>query len=127
MSEMLIGEVAQKTGLAPSTIRYYESIGLLPIPRRVNGRRRFNEEVIQQLTVIQAAQNARWSLAEIKELLHGFPNHASLMMRWKERAPKKIRELDAIIEQTQRLKQTLEESMGCTCKDLDECTLASFN
>lgn len=123
MSEMLIGEVAQKTGIATSTIRYYEEIGLLPLPTRVNGRRRYEGDVIQHLTLIRAAQNASWSLAEIKELFLGFPDHTSLSKRWKAQAPRKIIELESIIEQTQKTKQMLESTLDCTCTNLEDCTL----
>lgn len=123
MSEMLIGEVAQKTGIATSAIRYYEEIGLLPQPNRVNGRRRYGGDIIQHLTIIRAAQNASWSLAEIKELFLGFPDHASLSERWKAQAPQKISELESLIEQTQKTKQMLESTMDCTCTNLQDCAL----
>lgn len=127
MSDMLIGEVAQKTGLSTSTIRYYESIGLLPPPRRINGRRRYQRDVIQHLTLIRVAQNASWSLSEIKELFHGFPSHVPLSARWKARVPQKILELDIIIEQAQRMKQMLKDSLDCNCSTLEDCTqLGSF-
>lgn len=125
MSEMLIGEVAQKTGIATSAIRYYEEIGLLPNPTRINGRRRYDSDVIQHLTIIRAAQNASWSLAEIKELFLGFPDHASLSERWKAQAPRKIIELESIIGQTQKTKQLLESTLDCTCTNLEGCTLVA--
>ena len=67
--ELLIGEVARRAGLRPSAIRYYESIGLLPEPARVAGRRRYSPETLRTLSVIAAAQRARLSLSEVRELL----------------------------------------------------------
>ena len=52
MEELTIGEVARQAGIRPSALRYYESIGLLPAPKRVNGRRRYDPSTVQQLTVL---------------------------------------------------------------------------
>lgn len=53
MNELTIGEVACRAGLHTSAIRYYESVGLLPPPKRVNGRRRYDTDVFQRLGLIQ--------------------------------------------------------------------------
>ena len=72
MEDLAIGEVARRAGIRPSALRYYESIHLLPAPRRVGGRRRYGENTIQMLKVIQLAQQAGFTVAEIQTLLHGF-------------------------------------------------------
>ena len=69
MSEMSIGEVAARTGIPASTLRYYEQIGLLPVPRRENGQRRYGPEVLRLLALIQVAKQASFSLTEIRNLL----------------------------------------------------------
>ncbi|MEM7128750.1 MAG: MerR family transcriptional regulator [Chloroflexota bacterium] len=123
MSKLLIGEVAQRTGLSTSTIRYYENIGLLPQPHRINGRRRYDSDVIQQLKIIKSAQKASWSLAEIKKMVDGFPEHASLTERWRSMTPQKISELDSIIEEAQAAREMLEAGMNCQCRTMDECVI----
>ena len=70
MEELTIGEVARQAGIRPSALRYYESIGLLPVPRRVNGRRRYDPAIVQQLTVLQVARQAGFTIAEIQTLFH---------------------------------------------------------
>ena len=72
MEELAIGEVARRAGIQPSALRYYESIGLMPAPKRVSGRRRYEESTVQMLKVIQLAQQAGFTVAEIQTLLHGF-------------------------------------------------------
>ena len=67
--ELTIGEVARRAGVAPSAIRYYESIGLLPEPERESGQRRYEESVIGKLAFVGVAQSAGFSLEEIKELV----------------------------------------------------------
>lgn len=119
--EMSIGTVAQKTGTPTSTIRYYESIGILPEPSRVNGRRQYNDLVLLRLAAIRRAQDAGWTLAEIKELFFGFSTHLTPSSRWKEMAPQKIDELDELIRRTQQMKAMLEMGMNCDCQTLEEC------
>ena len=65
---LAIGEVAQRAGVRPSTIRYYESIGLLPPPARVNGRRRYDAAVLERLRIVRTAQEVGFTLDEIRDL-----------------------------------------------------------
>jgi MerR family redox-sensitive transcriptional activator SoxR len=64
--------VARRVGIRTSALRYYERVGLLPAPRRVSGRRRYDESTVQMLRLIQLAQGAGFTVAEIQTLLHGF-------------------------------------------------------
>src|SRR3712207_8962786 len=76
MGSMSIGEVARWAGVRPSTLRYYEGAGLLPSPKRTNGRRRYDGEVLREvfdrLTVVRVAQQAGFTISEIRTLLDGF-------------------------------------------------------
>ena len=70
MSGLLIGDVAERTGLSAPTIRYYESIGLLaPPPRSATGYRRYTETTVEELRFIKKAQGLGFSLEEIGEIL----------------------------------------------------------
>ena len=70
MLGLLIGELAERTGVSAPTIRYYESLGLLKPPARSNaGYRRYSDEAIQELTFIRKAQALGFSLEEIAEIL----------------------------------------------------------
>ncbi len=90
-----IGEVAAMAGLQPSTLRYYERIGLLPAARRVSGQRRYTTAVLPLLAVIQMAKEASFTLPEIQALLHTEANGAVISERWQTLATAKIRELES--------------------------------
>ncbi len=68
MPELTITAVARKAGVRPSTLRYYEKIGLLPLARRVAGRRRYDVCALKQLELIAYAKQAGFSLAQIQAL-----------------------------------------------------------
>jgi len=70
MSSLLIGDVAERTGLTPPTIRYYESLGLLARPvRSATGYRRYSESAVEEVQFIRKAQALGFSLDEIGEIL----------------------------------------------------------
>lgn len=66
---MKIGELAGRSGLAPSRIRFYEASGLISAQRQANGYRRYTEQALQTLSIISCAQHAGFSLEEIRRLL----------------------------------------------------------
>ncbi|HEX2211710.1 MAG TPA: MerR family transcriptional regulator, partial [Longimicrobium sp.] len=66
MEELSIGEVARRTGVAASALRYWEDAGLLPAPRRVGGRRRYDADAVRRVEVLRSAQQAGFTLAEIR-------------------------------------------------------------
>jgi MerR family redox-sensitive transcriptional activator SoxR len=121
MHGLSIGDVARQAGLATSAIRYYEKIGLLPPTPRANGRRRYDAAVLPKLNVIRLAQQMGCSIAEIRTLLHGFPDRTPPAVRWQSLAGKKLAELDAVIEQAQAMKALLSSTLDCCCSVLDEC------
>ena len=121
MAELAIGEVAQRAGIRTSALRYYESIGLLPAPERVNGRRRYDEGTVQLLKVVQLAQEAGFTVAEIQTLLHGFAPDTPPAARWQPLARQKLQELDALIARTLMMKKILEKGLNCGCLRLEDC------
>jgi MerR family redox-sensitive transcriptional activator SoxR len=123
MEELAIGEVARRAGIRPSALRYYESIGLLPAPKRVSGRRRYDERTVQMLNVVQLAQHAGFTVAEIQTLLHGFAPDTPPAARWQPLAQQKIAELDALIEHAQHMKRILETGLNCGCLRLEDCAI----
>lgn len=126
MENLSIGDVASRAGIRPSAIRYYESVGLLAEPSRVNGRRRYGPDVLTRLTVIRMAQEAGLSVAEMRTLFHGFPEAATAASRWRSFAERKLGEMDAIIARAQRMRGLLEESMRCGCLTLDDCAVVGW-
>jgi MerR family transcriptional regulator, redox-sensitive transcriptional activator SoxR len=121
MKLVSIGVIAQKAGVATSTIRYYERIGLLPPPKRESGKRRYEPSVMQKLGVIRLAQQAGFTIAEIQTLVHDFPVNTPPSKRWQSLAGKKIVELDEMMTQIQAMKLMLEKTLQCHCETLDKC------
>jgi MerR family transcriptional regulator, redox-sensitive transcriptional activator SoxR len=120
---LAIGELARLTGKRPSLIRYYEQIGLLPPPARVSEQRRYDPGTVRTLAVIDAAQRASLTLAEIKTLLSASPGDESAIDRLRALADRKLPEITALIERTELVRTWLECASRCECPNLDECPL----
>lgn len=121
MSHMSIGQVARRCGLAPSAIRYYESIGLLPRPMRVGRQRRYTAEVIGRVRLVQIAREAGFTVAETRAFIAGFSATTPPAARWHTLAERKLAEIDTQMERLRRMKQLLEYGSRCRCPSLDDC------
>jgi MerR family transcriptional regulator, redox-sensitive transcriptional activator SoxR len=123
-SELLtIGELSHLTGRATSAIRFYEAIGLIGRPERVNGRRRCQPAIICTLAVIDTAQRAGLTLDEIRPLLESAESGAEATERLREVAEHRLPELRALIERTEVVRAWLEAAARCECPTLDDCPL----
>ena len=120
---MPIGEVAQKVGLAASTLRYWESVGILPPPQRVSGQRRYDERVFQRVAIVRVAQEAGFNVAEIRTLLRGFAREVPPSARWRALASAKLEEIEALITRAQAMKRVLNEGLECECLRLEDCAV----
>jgi MerR family transcriptional regulator, redox-sensitive transcriptional activator SoxR len=121
--ELTIGEVARKAGVATSSIRYYESIGLLPQPGRVHGQRRYGHDVLGKLAFIAVAQSAGFKLSEIKELVHSVDAADGMADQMRSLSSRKLEEVEALLERTKAMKGWLEVATNCGCQTPDECAL----
>jgi MerR family redox-sensitive transcriptional activator SoxR len=119
-----IGEVARRTGLRASALRYYEELGLLPTPTRVNGRRVYDAQVIRRIDGLRFAQEAGFTLKEIKALFHGSGVRSTFSARWQSMARKKLLELDLLAARVVRMRQALELGLKCGCVRIEDCTLS---
>ena len=119
--ELTIGEVARRAGVATSSIRYYERIGLLPEPDRAEGQRRYDADVLGKLGFIGVAQSAGFKLREIKELIDGVDGATAWPMRSLSR--QKLGEVEALLERTKAMKGWLEVAQECGCVTPAECAL----
>lgn len=117
----LIGELAKEVDINPSAIRYYESIGMLPKPKRINGQRRYNIQVLDQLKFIKTAQLAGFSNQEIITLLEGFDEQDSPSDRWRQMALKKRSELEVKKIQIDTMMTILNNGLDCKCLTWSEC------
>ena len=121
MTPLTIGEVSRRTGLRPSALRFYESEGLLPPPRRVSGRRRYDASALNRLALIRMAQEAGFTIDEIRTLVTGFPDGTPASTRWQALARRKLSEVEAQIARAETMRRLLLQSLRCGCLDLDEC------
>lgn len=116
---LTIGEVSHRTGVAQTTLRYYEQVGLLPAPDRVGGRRRYQPSILLRLEVIRACKAAGFTLDEISALMGddvaGKPVARAL-------AEAKLSEIDAQMASLVRAKEIIQWGMSCECPSIDDCT-----
>jgi DNA-binding transcriptional MerR regulator len=122
-SPLTIGEVSGLAHKSPSAIRYYEQIGLLPEPVRVNGRRRYDAGIVRTLAVIETGQRAGLALDEIRMLLSVSPDDPAAIDRLREVADRKLPEIVALIERSELVRGWLECAARCECPNLNECPL----
>ena len=125
MEELSIGEVARRTGVRASALRYYEEVGLLPRPKRVNGRRKYGLETLRVVQVLLFAQQAGFTLEEIRTLFHGFGADTPLSERWEALARDKVRELDLLIARAERMKAAIRAGLSCGCVRVEDCVIGA--
>lgn len=113
-----IGDVSRISGLRPSALRYYEEAGLISPVARISGRRHYEASVLSRLRVIACAQDAGFTIAEVRQLLGGEKESPG---GWRSLAERKLREVDAVIEKAQATRRLLEDSLGCDCVALEDC------
>jgi DNA-binding transcriptional MerR regulator len=117
---LTIGELARRTGLRTSALRFYEQLGLLRPATRVGGQRRYDPSAVQQLAVLALLQETGFALAELAELA---VDPATAPARWPTLAQAKLAELDAQIRQATAAKQLLEDALACDCPHPAQCEL----
>jgi MerR family redox-sensitive transcriptional activator SoxR len=128
MEYLTVGEIAKRSGLAVSTIHFWESKGLIRSERSEGNQRRFARPELRRIAVIKIGQRAGVSLAEIRDVLDTLPadraigarNWAALSKRWK-------RDLDERIARLIALRDQLGQCIGCGCLSLDKCWLRNPN
>jgi MerR family transcriptional regulator, redox-sensitive transcriptional activator SoxR len=118
---LLIGEVARRSGLSTSALRYYERAGLLQPPARVSKRRVYEHTVLGRIRIILLAREAGFTVKETKTFVSGYPVGAAPAERWRTLAAKKLIELDAQMTRLARMKSILNDSFHCRCTRLEDC------
>ncbi len=127
MEALTIGEVAARSGVARSALRYYETQGLVSPTRTGGGARRYPRSVLRRLAFVRAAQNVGLSLAEIRAALATLPadgrppttrDWARLSRAWRDR-------LDEQIAALVQLRDGLTSCIGCGCLSLRRCALSN--
>lgn len=119
MKPLTIGEVARRAEVPPTTLRYYEQIGLLDSPVRIGGQRRYEESVLPRLEVIRVCKLAGFSLEEIVVL---FADDAPGRPASRALAETKLAEIDSRIASLVSAREVIEWGMACRCPSIGACT-----
>lgn len=122
--DLSVGELARRSGVAVSTIHFYEARGLISGWRTEGNQRRFAREALRRVAFVRVAQRVGIALADIAAALATLPtgrapgraDWARLSRRWRV-------ELDGRIAQLQKLRDTLDDCIGCGCLSIDRCAL----
>ena len=120
---LTIGQVARRAGLRTSHIRYYEDVGVLPQPERLSGQRRYDDEILHRLAIVDVAQRAGLTLEEIRELTGPRQAGHNAGERLRALAQRKLPDIEALIERAQAVKRWLEVASTCDCATVDVCGL----
>lgn len=119
-----IGEFAGRAGVRASALRYYEAEGLLAAARSAGGRRHYPRSELRRVAFILAAQQVGLSLDQIKSALASLPEKRTPTKADWERLSKSWRPLlDEKIAAMTRLRDTLDNCIGCGCLSLKSCAL----
>jgi MerR family redox-sensitive transcriptional activator SoxR len=121
---LTVGEVSERSGVAPSALRYYESEGLIRASRTTGNQRRYQRNVLRRLAFVRAAQNVGLSLTEITDALATLPDGrpptkadwTRLSRTWRAR-------LDEQIAALTKLRDGLDSCIGCGCLSLQRCAV----
>jgi MerR family redox-sensitive transcriptional activator SoxR len=115
---LTIGELAARTSLPTSTLRYYDRIGLIPATGRSGGQRRNDPTVIQRVRAVTLCQRSGFSLEETGRLLDG--GHP-----WQALARRKVEELQGRIAELEQTTALLRSALACGCRSLETCGRAA--
>ena len=121
---LTIGDLAARTGLAVSAIRFYETHGIVKPLRNKGGHRRYGRADIRRLSFVMAAQKLGFSLSEIAPHLRRLPDHkAPTKADWTRIGKSFRRDIDARIAALEDLRDKLDGCIGCGCLSLKSCAL----
>lgn len=127
-NQLPIGEIAKRTGLSVSAIRFYEERGLVQAGRNAGGQRRFSRSDIRRLSFVMIAQKMGFSIEQIKQALAPLPIHRSpTKAEWKSMAEGFRIVLEDRIDKLRVMHDTLDGCIGCGCLSLDHCALYNPN
>jgi MerR family redox-sensitive transcriptional activator SoxR len=119
---LTVGEVARRSGYAPSALRYYEREGLIRADRSVGGQRRYQRVVLRRLAFIRAARHVGLTLDEVRDVLTELPeSRTPTRADWSHISHLWRRRLDEQIEALVALRDGLDSCIGCGCLSLKRC------
>jgi len=121
---LTVGEVAQRSGVAISALHFYEEKGLIQSERNAGNQRRYPRHVLRRIGIIKAAQQLGISLCSIQQAFEALPEHrcpngqdwALLAAKWRS-------DLDDRIQKLVRLRDQMDQCIGCGCLSIEQCPL----
>ncbi|GLS21858.1 redox-sensitive transcriptional activator SoxR [Labrys miyagiensis] len=121
-----ISEIARRSGVASSALRFYEERGLITSERAGSGHRRYPRSTLRRIAFIVFAQKIGLSLEEIGAELAKLPEHRVPSREdWQKLSGEWTKRIDQRIAELQRLRAGLSECIGCGCLSIDRCHLAN--
>lgn len=121
---LAVGEVARRSGVAVSTVHFYEKQGLIAGWRTEGNQRRYHRSVLRRIAIIRIAQRAGIPLAIIKDALVGMPHdHVPTAKDWRDFSEAWTGMLDERIRSLTQLRDQIVSCIGCGCLSLEECPL----
>ena len=124
VSELTIGEVSRRTGVAASALRFYESSGLISATRTDGNQRRYARATLRRIAFIQAGKTAGIPLSEVQAALDRLPAERAPNRRdWEVLSERWREDLDRRIDTLVALRDRLTGCIGCGCLSLDTCYL----
>jgi MerR family redox-sensitive transcriptional activator SoxR len=122
--ELSIGSLSERTGVAASALRFYETLGLISADRSSGGQRPYARDTIRRVSFIRVAQQVGLRLDEIRDALASLPEHRTPTARdWRRLSSDWRPRLDAQITLIERLRDRLDSCIGCGCLSLGFCRL----
>ncbi|HXA48547.1 MAG TPA: redox-sensitive transcriptional activator SoxR [Burkholderiaceae bacterium] len=119
-----VGDVARRSGVAVSTLHFYETKGLISSSRTEGNQRRYSRDVLRRVALIRVAQRVGIALADIEIALSTLPNKSAPSREdWSRLSAMWRDELDQRIAQLKKLRDTLDDCIGCGCLSIDRCRL----
>ena len=121
---LTVGELAARSGLSVSALRFYESKGLIRSGRTQGNQRRYHREVLRRVAVIKVAQRAGIPLSQIRDIFRALPSERTPTVRdWAVISAQWRSELDERIRKLTQLRDELTNCIGCGCLSLQSCPL----
>ncbi|CAK7257126.1 redox-sensitive transcriptional activator SoxR [Shinella yambaruensis] len=122
--ELSVGEVAERSGIAVSTLHFYETKGLIHSQRNRGNQRRYPRSILRRVAVIKVAQRTGIPLSEIADALSVLPHDRPLTsLDWRKLSETWRRQLDERIARLTKLRNQLDGCIGCGCLSMQECPL----
>lgn len=121
---LTVGEVAKRSGVSVSTLHFYESKGLIASWRTAGNQRRYAREVLRRVAFIRVAQRVGIALTDIAAALTTLPKGSNPDREaWSRLSTAWRTDLDMRIAQLKKLRDTLDDCIGCGCLSIDRCRL----